>query len=192
MGRDVGASAPWRCPWTLTAVGGTFRRGAWLRTRGGSVAQSAAVHIGVDAGVPPYLVVEVMVAEDEHALAGAIAYVDAQASIAPGGRVADVAQADDGVAGADAVAPSRQQVPVHLLDAPERAVPDEQDRAVGQVQVGPDSGPLGRRLDDRDRGSPHRSGQLRLGASTGVGRGRVIEHEVGFPEGAERFCVRWV
>ena len=74
--------------------------------------------------------------------------------------MADVTQADDGVAGADALAPSRHQVPVHLLDAPEQAVPDEQDRAVGQVQVGPDPGPLGRSLDDRDRRSLHRSGQL--------------------------------
>ena len=69
---------------------------------------------------------------------GAVAYVDDQALIAPSVRVADITQADDGVAGADALAPSRQQVPVHLLDAPERAAPDEQDRAVGQVQVGPD------------------------------------------------------
>ena len=69
---------------------------------------------------------------------GAVAYVDDQALIAPSVRVADITQADDGVAGADALAPSRQQVPVHLLDAPERAASDEQDRAVGQVQVGPD------------------------------------------------------
>ncbi len=69
---------------------------------------------------------------------GAVAYVDDQAPMAPSVRVADITQADDGVAGADALAPSRQQVPVHLLDAPERAAPDEQDRAVGQVQVGPD------------------------------------------------------
>ena len=50
---------------------------------------------------------------------GAVAYVDDQAPIAPSVRVADITRADDGVAGADALAPSRQQVPVHLLDAPE-------------------------------------------------------------------------
>ena len=121
-------------------------------------------------------------------LAGTVAYVDDQAPISPGVRVADVTQADDGVAGADALAPSRQQVPVHLLDAPERAVPDEQDRAVGQVQVEPDPGPLGRRLDDRDCRSLHRSGQLRLGAGAGTGGG--VEIEVGFPEVPEGLGVQ--
>ena len=158
------------------------------RVRG---AQRGHVLLG-ETGVVQALGVAVVVAEDEQPLAGAVTYVDGQAPITPGVRVADVAQADDGVAGADALAPSRQQVPVHLLDAPERAVPDEQDRAVGQVQVGPDPGALGRCLDDRDRRSLHRSGQLRLGAGAGAGagRGRVLQHEVGFPEVAEGLGVQ--
>ena len=182
MCRPVGASPPCRWPWTFTAVGGTRRSGRWLSASGGSVAHSAATCCSVNPGVVQGLGVEVMVAEDEQALAGAAAYVEHQAPIAPGVRVGDVAQADDGVAGPYAAAPFAQQVVVHLLDVSERPVPAEQDGSVVQVQVGPDPGPLGRRLDDRDRRSLHRSGQLRLGAGAGTGVGGGLKLEIGFPE----------
>ena len=145
-------------------------------------AQRGYVLLG-ESGVVQGLGVEVMVAEDEQALAGAAAYVEHQAPIAPGVRVGDVAQADDGVAGPYAAAPFAQQVVVHLLDVGERPVPvlNRTDRS-SKCRSGPDPGPLGRRLDDRDRRSLHRSGQLRLGAGTGTGVGGGLKLEIGFPE----------
>ena len=159
------------------------------RVRG---AQRGRALLGETGGLQA-LGVAVVVAEDEWSLAGGsrgtstIRRRPRQAS-----RWPTIAEADDGVAGADALAPSCEQVPVHLLNAAERAVPDEQDRAVGQVQVGPDSGPRRRRRDDRDRRSPHRAGQLRFSAGDDAGLGRVIEQEVGFPGVAECLGVRWV
>ena len=76
--------------------------------------------------------------------------VPAAGAGAPSVRMGDVAEADDGVAGADAPAPVLQQVAVHLVDVPERAVPGEQHRAVPQVQVGPDPRRLRHGFDDRD------------------------------------------
>ena len=124
--------------------------------------------------------VAVVVPEDEHSPAGAVAGVEHQAPIAPGVRVGDVAQADDGVAGPHPAAPFAEQVVVHLLDVSERPLPAEQDGAVGQVQVGPDPGSLGRRLKDRDRRLLHRPGQVSLGARAIV-RG-PLKLEFGFPQ----------
>ena len=62
-----------------------------------------------------------MIAEDQEPLARALGHVEHQAIVPPGIRMGDVAEADDGVVGADAASPAPEQVPVHLLDAPERA-----------------------------------------------------------------------
>ena len=151
--------------------------------------QRGHVPLGESSGVQG-LGVEIVVAEDEQALTRAAAYVDHQAPIAPGVRVGDIAQADDGVVGPYAAAPFAQQVVVHLLDVGERPVPAEQDGSVVQVQVRPDPGPLGRRLDDRDRRSLHRSGQLRLGAGVGTGAGGGLKLEIRFPEVPEGLGVQ--
>ena len=66
--------------------------------------------------------------------------------------MADVAEADDGVVGADPASPVSEQVPVHLLDAPERPTPAQQHRGVRQMQVRPDPGPLRRAGHYRDVG----------------------------------------
>ena len=75
--------------------------------------------------------------------------VEHQAVVAPGIRMGDVAQADDGVAGADTASPVPEQVPVHLLDAPERPTPAQQHRGVRQMQVRPKPGPFRSAGDDR-------------------------------------------
>ena len=86
-------------------------------------------------------------------LTRAFGQVEHQAVVAPGIRMGDVAhQADDGVAGADTASPVPEQVPVHLLDAPERPTPAQQHRGVRQMQVRPKPGPFRCAGDDRDVG----------------------------------------
>ena len=85
-------------------------------------------------------------------LTRAFGQVEHQAVVAPGIRMGDIAQADDGVAGADTASPVPEQVPVHLLDAPERPTPAQQYRGVRQMQVRPKPGPFRCAGDDRDVG----------------------------------------
>ena len=85
-------------------------------------------------------------------LTRAFGQVEHQAVVAPGIRMGDIAQADDGVAGADTASPVPEQVPDHLLDAPERPTPAQQYRGVRQMQVRPKPGPFRCAGDDRDVG----------------------------------------
>ena len=90
---------------------------------------------------------EVMVPEDELPRPGAAGDVQPKpAVVAPGIGVGDVAQTDDGLAEAYAPAPLGQQRAVHVPDAPERPVPGLDDRAVAEVEVGPDPRPAGVRV----------------------------------------------
>ena len=83
-----------------------------------------------EAGVVQPFGVVVMVPEDQDSLSWAVPYVEHQTPVALGVGMGDVAQADDRVVGVYAPAPFSQQVAVHLLDVPERAVPGRQHRAV--------------------------------------------------------------
>ena len=82
--------------------------------------------------------VQVVVAEHEDPLARAISDVEHQAPVAPGIRMGDVAQADDGVVGSYAAPPFAKQMAVHLVDVAERAVEGLQRAGVAEVQVAPD------------------------------------------------------
>ena len=74
--------------------------------------------------------VAVVIAEDQESLARAFGQVEHEAVVAPGIRMGDVAEADDGVAGVDAASPVPEQVSVHLLDTRERPTAAEQHRGV--------------------------------------------------------------
>ena len=134
----------------------------------------AGVHGGdvhrLEAGVVQPFGVVVVVSEDQDSLARTVPDVEHQVPVASGVGMGDVAQADDRVVGVYAPAPFSQQVVVHLLDVPERAVSDGQHCAVREVQVRPDPGPFRRTADDRDRCVLHQrrqaSGWLMSGLSS--------------------------
>ena len=131
--RSVGPTARCRWPWTLTAPAGTFSSGMCVNTSGGSVAHKRRPAGLVEANSTQRRDVAVVVAQDQKPLAQAFGQVAQQAIVAPGIRMGDVAEADDGVLGADAASPIPEQVPVHLLDAPERPTPTQRYRGVRQM-----------------------------------------------------------
>ena len=90
---------------------------------------------------------EIVVPEDEHPRAGAVGDVEPKpAVVAPGIGVCDVAQTDDGLAGAHAPAPLGQQRAVHVPELRNSRSPGLDDRAVAEVEVGPDPRPAGVRV----------------------------------------------
>ena len=95
--------------------------------------------------------VQVVVPEHEDPLARAVSDVEHQAPVAPGIRMGDVAQADDGVVGSYAAPPFANQMAVHLVDVAERAVEGLQRAGVADVQVAPDPRRLRDGGDDRYR-----------------------------------------
>ena len=84
----------------------------------------------------------VVVAEHQDSLSWAVPHVEHQVPVALGVGMGNVAQADDRVGGVYAPAPFPQQLAVHPLHVPERAVPGRQHCAVREVQVRPDPGPV--------------------------------------------------
>ena len=124
-------------------------------------AQGGDAHCA-EAGLVQRLGVVVVVSEAQDSLVWAVAQVEQQPAVAPGVCLGDVAQADDRVVCVYAPAPFSQQVVVHLLNAPERAVPGRRHRAVSQVQVRPDPDPFRRTADDPARRLLHQRRQARF------------------------------
>ena len=75
-----------------------------------------------DAGVVKPFSVVLLVVQDQDLLIWAVPHVEQQPTVALGVGMGDIGQADDCLVGVYAAAPFPQQVVVHLLDLPERAV----------------------------------------------------------------------